>query len=153
MGNSIVYDKAKYHDETVMNSGLPEERASVHTAFFLGWLIENDLCSDEFEYESSDLINKYKSQDKTAIDVYERWGRCLMGEMLSEEANAFASDYFDFDKGKYISDYSELLVKKLPSEFHVPYTWEKQKIISQRVSRRYIEWKKRNSKRFWEFWK
>ena len=73
MGNSIVYDKAKYHDETVMNSGLPEERASVHTAFFLGWLIENDLCSDEFEYESSDLINKYKSQDKTAIDVYEWW--------------------------------------------------------------------------------
>jgi hypothetical protein len=52
MNNTIVYDKAKYHDETVMEYGLSIEQASVHTAFFLGWLIENNLYSHEFYIES-----------------------------------------------------------------------------------------------------
>jgi len=153
MDSPVVYDKGKYHDETVMENNLPEERASVHTAFFLGWLIENDLCSNEFNSESSDLIEKYKSQAKTAVDVYEWWDRCLIDDMLSEEGNAFAAEYFDFENGKYLSDYSELLVKNLPSEFHVPYTWENQRIVGQRISQRYLRWKNRKDKKPWQFWR
>ena len=153
MERPVVYDKGKYHDETVMESGLPEERAAVHTAFFLGWIMENDLFSDEFRSESSDLIDKYKSKTKTAIDVYDWWDRCLIDDMLSDEGNAFASEYFDFEKGQYLKDYSELLVKELPSEFHVPYTWENQKVMSQRVSQRYLHWKNGKDKKSWQFWK
>ena len=70
MDSPIVYDKGKYHDETVMESNLPEERSSVHTALFLGWLIENELCSGEFIDGSKGLILGYKSKSKTAIEVY-----------------------------------------------------------------------------------
>jgi len=153
MDSPVVYDKGKYHDATVQESGLPEEQASVHTSFFLGWLIENDLFSEEFSSESGDLINEYRSRTKTAVDIYEWWDRCLVDDMLNEEGNAFAQAYFDFDKGSYLTDYSKLLVRDLPSEFHVPYSWENQELMSGKITERHQQWKRKRSKKPWEFWK
>ena len=44
---AYVYDKAEYHYETVTTWGLDSVQAEVHTAFFLGWLIDNDLIVGE----------------------------------------------------------------------------------------------------------
>jgi len=153
MKNPIVYDKGKYHDETVMNNNLPEERASVHTALFLGWLIENKLYSEKFSLESQELIVAYKEKQKTAVEIYEWWDRCLIDDMLNDEGNQFAQAYFNFETGQYIQDYLALLVKNLPSEFHVPYTWKNQEIMSTQISKRYLMWKKKQNKKPWEFWK
>lgn len=155
MNQPIVYDKAKYHDETVMSSGLDDVQSEVHTAFFLGWLIDNNLTSDEFDAECPDLIDRYKSREIEALKVYERWDCCLIDDMLSDVGNAFAQYYFDFDRGKYLADYSELLVRDLPSEFHVPYTWDNYEIIRRRIDERFREWqsKGRPAKRpWWRFW-
>lgn len=138
---TVVYDKAKYHLDTVQESGLDEEQSAVHTAFFLGWLMDNGLCSEEFVEDSRDDIAAYRRREKTALEVYGLWDYCLIDDMLSDEGNAFAQSYFDFSTGKYIDDYVELLARKLPSEFHVPYTWKNQRRISHRISKRYSEWK------------
>ena len=138
---TVVYDKAKYHLDTVQESGLEEEQSAVHTAFFLGWLMDNGLCSEEFVEDSRDDIAAYRRREKTALEVYGLWDYCLIDDMLSDEGNAFAQSYFDFSTGKYIDDYVELLARKLPSEFHVPYTWKNQRRISHRISKRYSEWK------------
>ena len=66
MSSPIVYDKAKYHDETVMNWGLDAVQTEVHTAFF-GWLLDNDLTSDEFNREYPELIAQYKSREIDAL--------------------------------------------------------------------------------------
>ena len=153
MDRPVVYDKAKYHDETVMGYGLPDEQASVHTAFFLGWLIENDLYSEEFYSESKEQIEDYKLKKKTAIEIYDWWDRCLIDDMLNDEGNAFAQDYFDFDKGVYLSDYANILVGELPSEFHVQYSWENQEKMSAKITKRYEKWKEKQNKKPWEFWK
>jgi len=142
MNNPVVYDKAKYHRESVELAGLDEEQAGVHTAFFLGWLIDNDLVSDEMRDECGELLADYKSRKKTAIDVYGWWDCCLIDDMLSAEGNAFAQAYFDFKNGQYLTDYGELLVRDLPSEFHVPYTWENYEIIRLQIDRRYTDWHK-----------
>lgn len=153
MKRPVVYDKGKYHDETIMEYGLPEDQASVHTAFFLGWLIEHDLYSAKFATENADQINEYKAKKKTAVEIYDWWDRCLIDDMLNEEGNAFAQEYFDFDKGQYLSDYTKLLVKGRPSVFHVPYNWENQEIMSTQISKRYKSWKSTQTKKPWEFWK
>ena len=153
MDRPVVYDKGKYHDETVMDYGLPDEQASVHTAFFLGWLIETDLYSEEFRSESKKQIEEYKSKKKTAVEIYDMWDRCLVNDMLNDEGNAFARDYFDFNTGTYLSDYAYILVGKLPSEFHVPYSWENQEKISAKISQRHEKWKAKKNKKPWEFWK
>ena len=43
----VVYDKAKYHDDTVAEFGLTHEHSAIHILFFLGWLMDNDLMSDD----------------------------------------------------------------------------------------------------------
>ncbi|MDJ0916905.1 MAG: hypothetical protein QNJ05_04010 [Woeseiaceae bacterium] len=139
-GDPVVYDKAKYHFDSVQELGLPDEQAYVHTAFFLGWLMENDLCSKEFVDDSCEQIEAYKRRETTALDVYAAWDGCLVDDMLSETGNAFAASYFDFSNGKYIDDFAELLVRKMKSEFHVPYTWENQAKINHRIGKRYRDW-------------
>ena len=51
----VVYDKAKYHDDTIEELGLPEEHASNHAVFFLRWLIDHSLVSSFFLSESADM--------------------------------------------------------------------------------------------------
>ena len=137
----VVYDKAKYHLDSVMELGLPEEQAAVHTAFFLGWLMDNELCSDEFVKDSLVQIEEYRQRKRTALEIYARWDYCLVDDMLSDEGNAFAQSYFDFRKGRYIEEYRALLARHEPSPLHVPYTWENQKKISHQISKRYGQWK------------
>lgn len=66
--------------------------------------------------------------------------------MLNREGNAFAQAYFDFDKGKYLEDYSKHLQKNLATQLHVPYTAENEATIHAIIDKRYKEWKK-NKKR------
>lgn len=151
----IIYDKASFHHETVVDAGLDDVQTEVHSAFFLGWLIDNDLTSDEFNRECPELVAQYKSREINAIKVYEWWDCCLVDDMLSETGNAFALHYFDFDRGQYLADYTEFLVGGLPSEFHVPYSWDNYEIIRKRIDQRFHEWqtKGRTDRRpWWRFW-
>ena len=141
MSSPVVYDKAKYHHETVMDYGLDSAQTEVHTAFFLGWLLDNDLTSEDFNHESRDLVARYRSREIDAIKVYEWWDCCLVDDMLNDTGNAFAQYYFDFEHGQYLADYHELLVGDLPSEFHVHYSWENYQVIRKRIDERFEEWK------------
>jgi hypothetical protein len=145
-----VYDKAKYHHETIEEYGLPEEHASNHTVFFLRWLIEQDLMGKLFGEESEQLFKDFRAGKTTIYDVYEWWDCCLVDDMLSEEGNNFAMHYFDFEKGDYLQDYAETLQGALPSEFHIDYTEENYDRIKRVIDRRYKEWKS-PKKRWWPF--
>ena len=142
MDSPHVYDKAKYHYDSVEEYGLSEEHAANHSVFFLRWLIENDLMSEEFMEGSDDMLTKFRAGTATIHEVYEWWDCCLIDDMLSDEGNAFARAYFDFDKGKYIQDYIGLLQGKLPSEFHIDYSEANYQRIKEVIHRRYSEWRK-----------
>ena len=45
----FVFDKAKYHFESIEEAGLDEEQAYVHNGMFFAWIIKNDLYSDFFK--------------------------------------------------------------------------------------------------------
>ena len=62
--------------------------------------------------------------------------------MLSGEGNDFARSYFDFRKGKYLSDYFGELQGNLWSGFQVPYTEENYQRMKSIIDRRYDEWKR-----------
>ena len=137
-----VYDKTKYHDDTVEELGLPEEHAANHTAFFLRWLIERSLVSELFETEGADILAPFRDGQASIHDVYEWWDGCLVDDMLSDEGNAFARSYFDFDRGDYMQDYARVLQRDLPTEFHVPYTEENYQAIRAVIEDRYAAWQR-----------
>jgi len=142
MGNgTFVYDKAKYHIESVEKFKLPDEHAYNHTTFFMSWLVQNRLMSEWFEEECRSEVASYRDGKISINQLYEYWDTCLISEMLSPEGNAFANDYFNFDRGAYLKDYSKHLQRDLPSEFHVPYTSTNETIAHRFISERYQTWK------------
>lgn len=143
---TFVYDKAKYHDESIQSLGLPDEHAYNHTTFFMSWLVRNHLMSEDFEYVKGNPVNDYRHGKISINKLYEWWDCCLISDMLNREGNAFAQAYFDFDKGKYLEDYSKHLQKNLATQLHVPYTAENEATIHAIIDKRYKEWKK-NKKR------
>ena len=145
-----VYDKGKYHDESVDEYGLPEEHASNHTVFFLRWLIERELMSDMFMSEAAEILERFRSGQASIHEVYDWWDRCLIDDMLSEQGNAFAMKYFDFDHGKYIHDYKATLQGGLPSEFHIEYSEENYQLMKALIDQRYEDWQKPR-KKWWMF--
>ncbi|MGF1740906.1 hypothetical protein L4C34_07485 [Vibrio profundum] len=151
MNQLVVYDKAKYHSDTVEEYGLPLEQAYVHTAIYLGWVIENDLCSSEFRSQTKELIEQYLSRKCTALNIYEYWDGCFVEDMLCEIGNAFTQKYFDFETGNYINDYCNTLAGCEDSVFHVEYTWSVQDQISDIISDRFKEWERKQNKRLWLF--
>jgi len=143
MSNPFVYDKAEYHTDGDYPPGLPQEQAFVHTAMYLGWIVDNGLYSEEFAEEPQDaeLITQFQRRETKPTALYSAWDGCLTSDMLNDEGNAFSQDYFDFDKGRYLSDYEELLAADLPSLYHVSETWENYHTLAAHVSKRYTEWK------------
>jgi hypothetical protein len=141
MHKPVVYDKAKYHDETISSMELDEHQAFVHTGMFLGWLIERNLCSDEFLRDNEEVINSFKNRLMTGSQVYAHNDGVLIDDMLNEEGNAFAQFYFDFDEGQFLNDWRQFMCVGLPSEFNVQDTWENYDKIKFIIHQRYMEWK------------
>jgi hypothetical protein len=62
-------------------------------------------------------------------------------EDLNDEGNAFAAEYFDFQKGQYLSDYEKNLGVDLPSLYHVADTWDNFEKIKPILDRRLAAWR------------
>lgn len=70
---TFVYDKAKYHDESIQSLGLPDEHAYNHTTFFMSWLVRNHLMSEDFEYVKGNPVNDYRHGKISINKLYEWW--------------------------------------------------------------------------------
>jgi len=141
MRSPHVYDKAKYHYETVETYELSEEHASNFTVFFLRWLIERDLINAFFVENSEAHLARFRAGDIGIHKIYDLWDRCLLDDMLSDEGNEFAMHYFGFEKGAYLQDYVDLLQGSLPTEFHIDYNEENYQRMKQVIDRNYEKWK------------
>lgn len=153
MAEPVVYDKAKYHSGGDFPADLSEAQALVHTGLYLGWLIERRLYSDEFADYAAGDIAAFRARERTGPQVYELCDGALVDDMLSTEGNAFSQAYFDFERGRYLADYQELLGNGLPSLYHVLDTWDNYERLKVRLDQRYGEWKARTSRKPWQFWK
>lgn len=139
----FVYDKAKYHFDSVREAGLSLEQAYVHTAFYLGWIMDNGLTSAELQNECEEEIAAFRARKISAVSVYQAWDGCLVDDMLNEQGNAFSHAYFDFSRGKYMEDYRQLLGGGLATEFEVPWSWANYEVLARRITERFNEWKRK----------
>src|SRR5262245_6883638 len=159
-GGPHVYDKADYHYETIREEGLPDEHAGNHIVLFLRWLIENGLVSELFVTEGAEPLARWRAGELGIHGLFEWWDEVLVSDMLSDEGNAFAMRYFDYDNGKYLEDLRQTLQGALPSEFHIAYSDENYAKLRPVIDRRYANWKLRKdepeptpTKSRWRFWK
>ncbi len=139
----LVFDKAKWHYEGDFPEDLGEEQGFVHTGMFVGWIIDAGLYSEDFADDFKSEIRKFKARKLTGSGVYAAADGVFDEEMLNPEGLAFATEYFDFDKGQYLKDYDKLLSGKLPSMYHVQDTWENYDRLREQIDKRFAAWKKK----------
>ncbi|MEK5232007.1 hypothetical protein MHB42_09550 [Lysinibacillus sp. FSL K6-0232] len=135
----IVYDKAKYHIEGDFPANLAIKQAYVHTGMFVGWLIDNQLYSEELEEDGWEEIVHFQARRLTGTELYQAWDGVLTDDMLNREGNAFAASYFDFEQGCYLQDYEETFAS-YDSLYAVEDTWENYWTLKAVIDQRYQEW-------------
>ncbi|CRK84799.1 hypothetical protein BN000_04849 [Neobacillus massiliamazoniensis] len=106
---------------------------------FLGWIIDNNLFSKEFEEETIMVIKRFKHRELTGTQIYMNWDGVLASDMLNDEGNEFAKNYFDFDTGLFLQDYEETF-PEIETIYHVEDTWENYNKIKNVIDKRYLEW-------------
>jgi hypothetical protein len=157
MGDIYVYDKAKYH-MTGVSGGAPSwEHASGTALFMLRWCIENDLISPSLLEDSKPFLADYLGGRISLFKLYEDGcGLVFTSEMLSDEGNAFARDYFDYSDGLYVNDLYACL--KLGKKDYPLYTDEAYLLFKPQIDSRYADWKagkidtvRQPPKKWWAF--
>ena len=134
------YDTARNHFLGSFPALLPIENAHTHIGMYLGWMIESGLCSDYFKEEASSHIFRFKRREISCIILSELWEGYLGAEQFSAIGNMFTCYYYT--SRLYHNDYNELLVKRLPSRYHVSDNWENYDQIKKRIDKRLHDWKK-----------
>ncbi|WP_306252912.1 hypothetical protein [Parvularcula sp. IMCC14364] len=137
---SYVFDKAEYHYDGDYPEDLPIENAFTHTGFYLTWLAENDLLSDETTTYHRDRIVQLSKRNISPVKLYEVGDGSLIGEILSVQGCKFSIGYFEFETGSYLQDYVATF-PDLPSVYHVEPTWENYDKIKPVIDQRYREWR------------
>lgn len=140
---SYVFDKAKYHFDSINEAELEEEQAYVHTGLFFAWIIKKGLYSEFLLEESKDEIELTKTDKISPSELYINWDGILIGELLNKIGYNFALDYFEFDNGEYVNDYEVTLSSdEDPDIFRVKNNWENYYKIAKVIDERFEKWNK-----------
>ncbi len=135
-----VYDKAKWHVDSVAEHSLPMEQAYVHGGMFLAWALDCGLASEFLQEETPEAVSEIRSRARTGAKVLEDWDGVLIDDLFDATGNAFAQWYFGTRPPNYSSDFEEVLCSGLPSSFHVIDTWENFDLLKARIDQRFKEW-------------
>lgn len=138
----FVFDKAKYHFDSILAVELDEEQAYVHTGMFFAWIIKNDLYSEFLLEESQEEIELTKKEKISPSELYMNWDGVLIGELLNKIGYNFAAEYFDFENGEYVNDYELTLASNDPDIFRVKNNWESYHKIAKVITERFEKWNK-----------
>ncbi|MBI2393509.1 MAG: hypothetical protein HYV09_28270 [Deltaproteobacteria bacterium] len=133
-----IYDKAKYHEDSCAEAGLPYRQAMNHSGLFVAWLVHHGLLADEV---SKDMVRAVRARKKPASTILEWYDGCLADDMLNEEGRAFTARYFDFDRGEYLKDFERVLARGAESTFHVAESWHNYDLIAPTIEARYRRFK------------
>lgn len=138
----MKYDDASWHSGGDFPKDLPSEAGATHTGIFLAWALLSGLAGELHESELVEELEELRRREITPGAFFLRTcdGK-LTDEDLSTEGNEFAQDYFDFESGQYLEDYDRVLSSGLPSQYHVPDSWESFDRIRPILDDRLSQWR------------
>jgi hypothetical protein len=138
----MKYDDASWHYGGDFPKDLPIEAGATHTGMFVAWAFLSGLAGEFHLNESPALLEKLRSRSITPGQFFlDACDGKFTDDDLSDEGNAFAQAYFAFEHGSYIRDYDQVLVGSLPSQYHVPDTWENFEKLRPILDKRLEEWR------------
>ncbi len=135
-----TYDRAAFHEQSVADEGLDAVQSYVHTGMFLGWMADKKLLSESFQESAQALLKKFLAREVSAATLYQECGGVFHEDMLSPVGNAFAREYFDFRRGRYLADYEHVLAPQGATLLAVEDNQQNFLTLSERLNLRLAEW-------------
>jgi len=109
---------------------------------FVVWAFLSGFAGDLFAVDSPDEIQKLQSRTITPGRFFlESCDGKFIDDDLNDEGNAFTQAYFDFEKGKYISDYEAELGEEVVNLYYVKDSWENFDRLRPVLDRRFADWR------------
>lgn len=145
----IVFDKAKWHITSDFPKDVDPHQSYVHTGLFVCWLVDSGLIEDDFRNENHIGIHLLLSRQITPSQFYADYlDGVFDADGLTQEAIKFTTDYFDFEKGKYVADYLATLDPddSLPSIFHIADSWSNYDKLKATIHTNYVLWQQTDRK-------
>jgi len=142
----MAYDKADWHLTDDFPHELKEEQIYVHTGFFIGWLIDNNLISEDFEEVNYDYLKQFTQRQISGPKLYEFGGGVFSADDVNDEGRLFSNYYYE--PNTFFNDYRDtfskgnFFKKGLTSAYHVQDTWENYNRLSKVLDKRFAEWNK-----------
>lgn len=122
----MKYDDASWHYGGNFPSDLQPEAGATHTGMFLAWVVLTGHAGEELK----EILNEHELDELTERKItpgaffLKYCDGKFTDDDVAEILHEFMEKYFDFEKGQYIKDYHNTLAKNLPTDYHVPDTWE-----------------------------
>lgn len=138
----MKYDDASWHSGGKFPEDLPSEAGATHTGMFVAWALLSGLAGDIHIEDFPESIPMLRDRTVTpgAFFLSSCDGK-FTDEDLNDEGNAFTASYFDFETGKYLTDYEDKLGRDLPELYYVADTWENFDLLRPIIDQRYADWK------------
>jgi hypothetical protein len=138
-----AFDKAKWHFGGDYPSELDDYQAYVHTGIYVGWLIMNNLASEELISNCNEGILLLKGRKISPAAFYRDY---MDGVFTTDDVNvlgySFTKEYFDFNAGSYLKDYEAALAINFPSLYHVEDTWENFGTMCRVIDKRFEKFRR-----------
>ena len=138
----MKYDDASWHSGGNFPDDLPPEAGATHTGMFVAWAFLSGLVGELHLEEMPEELDFLRRREVTRGAFFLRTcdGK-FTDEDLSPEGNAFAQHYFDLEHGEYLDDYERVLSHDLPSQYHVPDTWQSFDRLRPVLDERFSAWR------------
>jgi len=137
----LKYDDASWHSGGKYPEDLSDEAAATHSGMFLAWALLADLGGrlhlDDFTAEYQRLGARQITPGRYFLATCD--GK-LTDQEFNDEGNRFASEYYDLDSGRYLTDYADTFGDDLPSLYHVPDSWSSFDKMKDLLDQRFKEW-------------
>lgn len=141
----MKYDDASWHyGADNFPKDLPAEAGATHTGMFVAWAFLSGLAGAIHIEDFPEDIPKLASRVVTPGAFFlEACDGKFTDEDLNEVGNRFAADYFDLEKGGYLSDYEEVLGDGRDL-YYVADSWQNFERLKPVLDKRFAEWKVAN---------
>ena len=131
---------------------LPAEAGGTHTGMFLAWALLGGLGNPEFAEDMAPLKARSTTPGRF---FYDQQDGKFVDEQLNDEGNAFATAYFEPEKGGFLQDYADVLAQDVETAYHVADTWANFERLQPMLDRRLAEWRRgelKPKRPWWKFW-
>lgn len=148
----MKYDDASWHYGGNFPAELPDAAGGTHIGMFVAWCFLNGLEGESYTDDLPDACESLRTRETTPGAWFlEACDQKFVDDVLSEDGNAFARDYYAKTSHGYMEDYAAAVGRKHPTLYHVPDTWDTYEKLSPVISRRFKQWK--HPRKWWQVWR